>query len=172
MSAPARALFQTVVRDPVVPLAAALPAGLLAGVLDILAAVLVSTSRGVGPARVLQGISSGLLGPRAFEGGTFTAGLGLALHFVVALGAATVFVVATRVLRMLVTAPYGSGATYGVAVWAFMKFVIIPISAVHPRPFDAPLEALLVAIHILCVGLPIALVVARQARREGVVGAR
>lgn len=171
MSAPARAMFQTVVRDPVVPLATAVPAGLLAGALDILAAFLLSATRGVGPVSVLQGISSGLLGPRSFEGGAFTAALGLALHLVIALGAATVFVLATRGLRFLVASPYGSGAAYGVAVWAFMKFVVLPISAVRPRPFDPPLEAILVLIHVLCVGLPIALVAARQARREGVAGA-
>ena len=47
--------------------------GLLAGVLDIVAAFVVYRFRGATPIRILHSIASGLLGPEAFEGGLATA---------------------------------------------------------------------------------------------------
>src|SRR2546429_6203297 len=55
--------------------------GLIAGLLDITSAFVIAGSKGVGPARVLQGIASGLLGSQSFNGGLATAGVGLILHF-------------------------------------------------------------------------------------------
>jgi len=66
-------------------------AGLLAGVLDITAAFVTWVPQGVPPVRILQGIASGLLGPQAFKEGIQTALLGGALHFLIALSAAAVF---------------------------------------------------------------------------------
>ncbi len=59
-------------------------AGLIAGILDIASACVIAEIKGTGSIRVLQGIASGLLGQRSFEGGMATAGLGLAIHFLIA----------------------------------------------------------------------------------------
>ena len=72
-------------------LLAVLWAGLACGVLDITAALVVYGYLGLKPMRLLEGIASGLLGPKAFDGGLSTALLGLLCHFVIAYGAATVF---------------------------------------------------------------------------------
>jgi hypothetical protein len=56
---------------------------LLVGSLDITYATLFWTFRGVGPIRVLQSVAAGLIGREAtVSGGTKTALLGLALHFI------------------------------------------------------------------------------------------
>ena len=140
---------------------AVLAAGLAAGVLDILAAFASSAARGVGPARVLKYIASGVLGPAALRGGAATAGLGLLLHFVIATGWAAVYWAASRRIAFLRTRPVIAGLAYGVVVYFLMTRVVVPLSAVPPRPAAVSPEA--IAIHMACVGLPIALVLGRRA---------
>lgn len=141
-------------------------AGLTAGVLDLTAALVTNNLRGLSPTRVLQSISSGLLGAGAFQGGTTTAALGVALHFVIALGAAAVFYGASRKVGFLVRRPVVAGLLYGAAVYLFMNLVVLPLSAV---PFKVSLQpsaslAVGLVVHMLCVGLPIALVVRRHSK--------
>ena len=137
--------------------------GLVAGVLDITDAIVVTLLLGGKPLRMLQGIASGLLGPRAFEGGIATSALGLGLHFFIALSAATVFVAATRFWPALLRRPLWSGIAFGLCVWAFMRFVVIPLSLVrmgHPGPL---LVLNQLFIHAFGVGVPIAWFAARSA---------
>ncbi len=77
-------------------------AGFACGVLDITAALVVYGYFGLKPARLLQGIASGLLGPKAFEGGLAMALLGLLCHFVIAFGAAAVYSAASRAIPFLI----------------------------------------------------------------------
>jgi hypothetical protein len=138
--------------------------GGIAGVLDISDAVVVTLLLGGRPLRMLQGIASGLLGPRAFEGGLATSALGLGLHFFIALSAAAVFLAATRIWPWLLRRPIASGVAFGLCVWAFMRFVVIPLSLVrmgHPGPL---LVANQLFIHAFGVGVPIAWFAARSAR--------
>src|SRR5437870_396933 len=51
----------------------------------------------------------------------------------------------------------------GVAVYLFMNFVVLPLSAVAQRPFVLELALVILAVHMVCVGLPIALAVRRWA---------
>ena len=131
--------------------------GCLAGILDILAAFAMTWPR-VAPARVLQSIASGLIGPAAYQGGPWTAALGLALHFLIALTAAAVFVVASLRLRWLVARPVTAGLLYGVVVYLFMNAVVLPLSQIAARWPSWPTIVLLLLVHMVCVGLPIALV--------------
>lgn len=134
--------------------------GLCAGVLDFIGACVSNASRGVAPLRIAQSIASGLLGRAAFAGGCKTAALGVALHFVIALGAATVFNLASLKWRWLIERPYLSGALYGVTVFWFMQLVVLPLSAIaFKQNFTWPVVAVGLLVHILCVGWPIALTV-------------
>lgn len=137
-------------------------AGSAAGALDITAAIVVYAFRGVAPIRILQSVASGLLGAEAFKGGLGTAALGTALHFFIAFTAAAVYYAASRKLGVLVRRPVASGLLYGVAVYLFMNWVVLPLSAVARRPPSAGLVVTMVIVHMLCVGLPIALAVRRQ----------
>ena len=140
---------------------AVLWAGLTCGVLDITAAFIVYGFFGAKPVPLLQGIASGLLGPKAFQGGLATALLGLLCHFVIAYGAAAVFFVASRTIPFLIQNAVVSGALCGVAVYFFMNRIVVPLSAAAPRPFSLRLTIVGVVIHIFCVGLPISLTVRR-----------
>ncbi len=136
-------------------------AGFACGVMDITAAFIVYGFFGAKPVPLLQGIASGLLGPRAFQGGLATALLGLLCHFVIAFGAATVYFVASRAIPFLIQNAVISGALYGVAVYFFMNRIVVPFSAVAKRPFSLKLMIVGVIVHIFCVGLPISLSVRR-----------
>ena len=129
--------------------------GALAGVLDILAAFAISWPR-VSPVRVLQYIASGALGPAAFRGGAATAAAGLAFHFAIAFGAASVYVAASRRWPLLRSRPVACGIVYGVAVYAVMQLVVLPLSRVTRGAPTWSSIVTMVAIHIVCVGLPIA----------------
>ena len=136
--------------------------GLLAGVGDITFAFVVNGLRGVGPVRVLQSVAGGLLGPAAREGGYATAALGGVLHFLIAFTAAAVYWLASRRLRVLVRRPAVCGLLYGLAVYLFMYFVVVPLSAAYFKPSRELSSILLNASgHMLLVGLPIALAARR-----------
>jgi len=140
---------------------AVLWAGFACGVLDITAAFIVYGFFGAKPVPLLQGIASGLLGPRAVQGGLATALLGLLCHFVIAFGAAAVYFAASRAIPFLIQNAVVSGVLYGVAVYFFMNRIVVPLSAAAKRPFSLKLMIVGVIVHIFCVGLPISLSVRR-----------
>ena len=137
--------------------------GLIAGTLDITAACVYSRLRAnVKPMRVLQSVASGLLGPDSYKGGVKTAVLGLALHFLIATTATIVFYLASRKLRFMIARPVTWGLVYGVLVYLFMNFVVLPLSALQMRT-PPPLSSRIIncLIIMFCVGLPISLIVRR-----------
>ena len=141
-------------------------AGLVAGVLDISSAFALSYPKGVGPIRVLQGVAAGLVGREsALNGGLATAGLGLAIHFFIAFVVTTVFYVASRKLVFLTRNAVISGLLYGVVVYGFMYWIVMPLAypVVHPS-LSRDLTA--VCVHMFLIGLPIALIVRRFSRSQ------
>jgi hypothetical protein len=145
--------------DSTKPIFTIFAAGLLCGVLDITAAFITWVPQGV-PARViLQGIASGLLGMPAFRGGFATAALGLGLHFFIAIIAAAIFYAVSRKLPWLVRRPYVAGVLYGVTVYVVMYWIVLPLSRFHRGLFSVAHTIVAVLTHIVCVGLPIALVI-------------
>ena len=139
--------------------------GLIAGTLDLTAACITAWLRaGVTPVRVMQSVASGLLGAASFSGGAKTAVLGVALHFLIATIATAVFYFTSRKLLFLVERPLLCGLLYGVAVYVFMNFVVVPLSAVPPRPATLSGRIIGLLIIMFCIGLPIAAIVRRFSR--------
>ena len=132
--------------------------GLVAGILDISDAFVFLGLHGVQPWRILQGIASGAMGPSSFGGGWKTAALGLGLHFLIAFTAAAVYYAASRYLSFLRTRPIVCGLFYGAAIYVFMNYVVLPLSAFskNPRPPSAANLLNGVLAVVLLVGLPIA----------------
>jgi len=133
---------------------------LIAGTMDLTAACIHNATRGVGPTRVFQAVASGLIGATASKGGFAINALGVLCHFIIATGATTVYFFASRRLHWLVKHAFISGLLYGVAVFYFMRLVVLPLSAITFKPPNA-LSVVLVGIliHMFCVGAPIALVI-------------
>ena len=50
---------------------------------------------------------------------------------------------------------------YGVAVYAIMNRIVLPLSLIEMRTQPWGYVAILIVIHVLCVGLPISLTIAR-----------
>jgi uncharacterized membrane protein YagU involved in acid resistance len=139
-------------------------AGLLSGVLDLTAtSTLVRRTQGIPLERLLQRIASGALGPSAFEGGKKTAAAGLFFHFLISFTAAFVYYASSRKLAILIDHPLLSGVLYGAAVHLVMNRIVLPLSAAA-IPFSAKAFLTQLVIHILFVGLPIALVVSHLSR--------
>ena len=144
-------------------LPAILVGGAICGALDITAAFVVYGLFGLKPIPLLQGIAAGLLGPRSFTGGLSTAALGLLCHFVIAFSATAVYFAASRRLSFLLRNPVASGVLYGIAVYFFMRWVVVPLSAAKSGPFSLKMTAIGLIIHVICVGWPIAFAVRRFA---------
>jgi len=143
---------------------AILTTGLIVGVLDISSAFVIWWERGVGARRGLQGIAAGLLGDSAFDGGLVTAGLGLAVHFVVAFVVVTIFYLASRKISFLTKQPFVSGVLYGIGVYIVMFWFVLPtvFSTFRHRLSN---DLLQLAIHICLIGLPTALIVRRYSQQ-------
>jgi hypothetical protein len=142
-------------------------AGAAAGVLDFAFACVYSWALGGTARGVALSVASGLLGREARAGGPAIVALGVALHFLIATTAAGVFVLAARRLRLLTGRPVLAGLLYGAAVYFFMAFVVVPLSAAPQGSPTLLRRAVMLAGHLVFVGLPISLVARRILRRAG-----
>jgi uncharacterized membrane protein YagU involved in acid resistance len=133
--------------------------GLVAGLLDISDAIITWGLQGVPAGRILQSVASGLLGRASYTGGFATMALGTFLHFLIAAAAAATYVAASTKLPLLVRRAVPCGIAFGVAVYLFMNYLVLPLSAFPGRSSAFSLSAFLHGVigHAFLVGLPIAL---------------
>jgi hypothetical protein len=147
------------------PLRTIVVAWLTAGILDITSAFVIAEIKGTGSIRMLQGIASGLLGKRSFEGGLLTAGMGLAIHFFIALTAAALFYLISRKFRFLIEHTIVAGLLYGIAVYLFMYWVVIRLVFPNAHP-SLSRDVTAVLVHMFLIGLPISLIVNRCSKKQ------
>jgi hypothetical protein len=162
----ATTLSRTISSDARVSTGQAILTGwLLCGVLDITAACLQAwIQAGRTPGDVLRGVASALWGRAALEAGTGMAAIGLAMHFSVALTATLVFYALSRRVALLRSAPlWIVGPLYGVVVFCAMNYGTLPALSwlrsvyLHTPPrWPGSMGWLLLFIHMVCVGTPIA----------------
>jgi len=145
---------------------AILYATLVVGALDAADGVVFRGLQGQNPIQVLQYIASSLLGARSFSGGLASAGLGLVVHFAIALVVATIYILASRRVAVLRTQWVLLGLLYGAAVWAVMNLVVLPLTAVAPSSITTAALVNGVISHALFVGLPSAFF-AKKVAAEG-----
>jgi len=138
---------------------------LLCGVLDITAACLQAwIQAGRAPGDVLRGVASALWGRAAMSGGPGMAAIGLVMHFTVALTATVVFYELSRRMTSLRTAPlWIVGPLYGIVVFSAMNYGTLPALSwlrslyLHTPPrWPGSMSWPQLAIHMACVGTPIA----------------
>src|SRR5258705_13090491 len=104
---------------------------LVVGTLDALDAIVFFGLRsGAQPIRIFQGIASGLIGPAARQGGLKTAALGVFLHYFIAFGIVTTYVLVSRRVRLLTRHPVMCGLLYGLVAYAALNLVVIPLSKI------------------------------------------
>jgi len=139
-------------------------AALLSGILDLSATSSIMKAQGTSFERLLQGIASGALGKSSFQGGKKTAALGLFFHFFIAFVATLIYYESSRRFLVLIDHPFISGALYGIAIHLVMSRIVLPLSAAPKREFSAKAFLTQLLIHIIFVGLPIALTVSHLSR--------
>jgi hypothetical protein len=139
--------------------------GLTVGLIDCLAATVNAGLRGVSFSQVWQYVASGLLGRNSYDYGWISAALGLLIHFLIAFSVVTVYYAASRRLPFLIRRAFLFGSLYGIAVYFFMGYLVSPLSRTTRIPFS--FRGLLTGlfIHVLCVGLPAALITRWFAKR-------
>jgi hypothetical protein len=144
--------------------------GLIIGIADaIIYHWLVSSVLGGYPIMsVYQFIASGALGNAAFDGGIATALLGAFFHFVVAFAVAGIFILSAKRIPLLRRYPIAGSLLYGLGVFIVMNFIVVPLSAAPALPPPtAPQIIIMILDHILVIGLPLGILVRRDARSAG-----
>ena len=136
-------------------------AGLVTGVVDALfSSALAAFVYGSTVTRLWQGVASTLLGAAAFDGGTRSAAVGLAMHVGVAFAWSAVFLAAylsSFWLREAVSSAYGVlavAAVYGPSIWMVMSLAIIPLFTHRPPAINIRWWVQFFG-HIPAVALPI-----------------
>jgi hypothetical protein len=136
-------------------------AGLLTAIVDgLFSSVLSAFFYGSTVSRLFQSVAATLLGSSAFEGGTSTALIGVAMHVGVAFGWSAVFLFLVMRLdwvRNLLRRPYGVlavAAIYGPFIWLVMSLVVIPQLVQRPPAITFRWWVQFIG-HFPFVGLPI-----------------
>ena len=145
------------------PFAAIFWGGLFAGAFDLTQAFIGFGFLGATPYRILQHIAGGIFGTRSYQMGSMSAAIGFLLHFTIAFTAATIYYLSSRKIGVLVEQSIICGLLYGEAVFLFMYFAVLPLSALGPSQFNITTYITGPIGHPLLVGLPIALSVRRFA---------
>jgi hypothetical protein len=107
-------------------------AALIAGTVDLLyASTHLARYYHVPPMQIFQSIARGVLGPASLQGGWGSAGLGIALEFVLTLIMAAVYIVPAMHMTDLRKYWWLLGPCYGIVVMVVMYTVVLPLSAFH-----------------------------------------
>ena len=145
-------------------------AGLLAGTLDMLGAVIVYQAN---PGQIFKFIASGAFGAgRAFSGGPIMVVWGIVFHYVIAFAWTVAFFLIYPSFPMLWKNRYITGGLYGIFIWLVMNMVVIPLSAIAVPAFNAKSAVIGASILIVAVGMPIAILTHRYYSRSGILPER
>lgn len=136
--------------------AAILLTALLAGTLDISAAIInYMIQGGQQPESVLKYIASGVFGSRAFQGDPLMPYWGILFHYIIAFLFTLFYFVIYPFLPSFKNNIPLSAFIYGIIVWIVMNKIIVPFSHTPPLPFVLWKTLVQLGILIICIGLPI-----------------
>lgn len=131
--------------------------GIVAGTLDISAAIInFYLSGGSHPIRIFFYIASGVFGSSAYAGGFGMAMLGLVFHYSIATTWSAIFFAGYPRFHKFLSNKFINAILYGVIVWVTMTFVVLPLSKVQQFPFSIERAIIAAGILVVCIGLPIA----------------
>ena len=114
----------------------------------------------------LQYVASGIMGDAAFAGGLATALFGLVLDFIMITIMAGVFIFSVDRIPLLRRNVIVGSILYGFGIFIVMNLIVLPLSAAPTLPAP-PLWLLIELIlqHILLIGLPLGILVQRNANK-------
>lgn len=138
-------------------------ATLVAGTLDIAFAMILTVTFGGEIGNMLRYVGSGPF-PPATDMGSAGAVIGLVTHFTLIAVMAVIFVFAAWQRSVLVEKPVTWGILYGLVTYFVMNWIVVPLRFETPLPLRPLSIATQLSAHILLVGIPVALIVARGMR--------
>ncbi len=145
---------------PINPVRFIVVAWLIAGTLDISAAIIqYYIKTGNSPGRLLRYVASGFFGPSALADGTAMAAWGLFFHFLVAFIFTLFFFWIYPMISRFATNKFLTGMGYGLFVWLVMNLVVVPLSNAPAGPIVLKRAIVGILIIMFCIGLPISLVI-------------
>ncbi len=145
------------------PIKTILWSGLIAGILDAIAGVIVYYIYfDLNPLQVLQFIAAGVYGPEAINGGIEMILAGTFFHFLIAYVVAIIYFIAYPRIAILQNNKVLMGLIYGFGIWLIMNLLILPASDIPKGPFDMGLAVVGIIWHMVLVGLPIALITSKH----------
>ncbi|HEX6915566.1 MAG TPA: hypothetical protein VF145_10015 [Chitinophagaceae bacterium] len=143
-------------------------AGLLAGTLDILAAInSYYLRRGRGPEGVFRYIASGAFGSKAFTGGGEMIVAGIIFHYLIAFGFTILFfAVYPKVKRIAAINIVITGFVYGLIAWLLMNLLVVPLSNTPPVKQDLTQVITGMLFLMVFIGLPVAFIAGKYFKRS------
>jgi uncharacterized membrane protein YagU involved in acid resistance len=135
-------------------------AGLLAGLLDILAALLVYSviMRTVPAILLLQSIASGIFGTSAYKGGWTMALLGVIFHFGLTFCFTIFYFLLYSYSSFLRKHHVISGILYGLFIWIVMNLGVLPLVLARTAPVTPGAFLIGALILITMIGFPLAFI--------------
>ncbi len=134
--------------------------GFLTGTLDAMAAIIWSyiINKKIVAGIIFKFIAYGAFGQAAMNGGNEMVVAGIIFHYVIAFAFSMVFYLLYSYFDKVLRNKYLIGVIYGVIAWMVMNLGVVPLSKIgfHRIKIETALTGL--AILIVCIGLPIALV--------------
>ncbi len=138
------------------PIKTILLTGLIAGTLDILCAIIFLADGNA--AGTFRFIARGALGDAAYQGGFEMIILGAVFHYTIATSFTTGYFFVSPLIPVLKKYRIIAGLFYGLFVWAFMRYITLPLTYNHPRPFAFENDWKQMLILMLAIGLPISII--------------
>jgi hypothetical protein len=141
---------------------AILVTGLLAGTLDISAAIiqyLIKTRNN--PVKIFNYIASGVFGKAAYTDGRVMPVVGLLFHYCIAIIFTAFFFLIYPKIKFLSKNIVLSGLLYGIFTWLVMNFIVVPLSAISGFPSSVLQSVIGCLILMFAIGLPVAIMAYR-----------
>jgi len=141
---------------------------LIAGTLDISAAIIQFYLKGGQPIKIFYYIASGVFGKEiAYGNGDSMAVLGLLFHYVIVFIWSIFMFLIYPWARSIFKNKILLGVLYGIFVWLVMNRVVVPLSNTPSLKFTWDGAIIGCLILIFCIGIPITWIVSRfYSRRE------
>jgi hypothetical protein len=118
------------------------------------------------PGRIAQSVATLLFGNAAYVGGAYTAYWGLALHYITALFFTVLYFLLYPQVPFFQKHTLAGGILYGLIVWVFMNFIVLPFSDAGLSGFTFPDAGWSLLLTVFLLGLPIALIMHLYFRRR------
>jgi hypothetical protein len=139
-------------------------AWLMAGTLDILSAIFFLA--GGNASGVFRYIARGAFGDSAMQGGIGMILAGAVFHYFIAFCFTTGYFFISPFFKVLHRYKILAGLCYGIFVWSFMHFLVLPLTHNVPAPFSLAGDWKNIVILMFAVGLPVSLFSASYNRNK------